>query len=253
MATTEGNAAASDAMAPDGLNEVVSTERNSVVIEAPKPADPGPVESEADKMRATIDRMGNELGEARRLLKEQSEQLAALATPKAPEEAPVSFEDNPQAFIEQTIQRTLEANLAPKLQVLESDLLNRQSVKFDELLSETYPNWRETIQEDTFASWVKASPARAQMYRTADSQFDVDSAVELLRMYKRDQAEAESAKAGAIGAAGLVEASGDTGGARTYAASEISRMVTDDPEGYRRFMAGDGMKAYQEGRVDRNR
>ena len=250
MGTTEQGATN---MAPEAVNEVVSTERNSVVVETPKQQEAQPEQSPADKQQATIDRMGNELGEARRLIKEMSAQLAEYAKPQAQEVEQVTFEDNPQQFIEQTIQRTLESSLAPKLQVLENDLLNRQSVKFDEALSQTYPDWQDTVKASEFADWVQANPARMQMYRIADQEFDVQSAVELIKRYKDDLATSEANKQGAIGAAGLVQTGGDTGGARVYAASEISAMLRSDPEAYRRWMSGDGMKAYQEGRVDSSR
>ena len=246
MATTEQAAVAGQ---DDGLAPTV--ENNSILIEPPKQAEPEQAKPEFDPQKV-IDRMGNELGELRKELRDANRRLAEMQAPSQEVEQ-VSFEDSPQQFIEQTIQRTLEANLAPKLQVLESDLLQRQSVKFDEKLSQTYPDWKETVKGDDFADWVQASPARLQMYQIADKNFDVESAAELLKRYKQDSAEAEANKQGAIGAAGLVRGGGDTGGARTYAASEIASMIQSDPEGYRRFMAGDGMKAYQEGRVDMNR
>ena len=246
MATTEQAAVAGQ---DDGLAPTV--ENNSIIIEPPKQAEPEQAKPEFDPQKV-IDRMGNELGELRKELRDANRRLAEMQAPSQEVEQ-VSFEDSPQQFIEQTIQRTLEANLAPKLQVLESDLLHRQSVKFDEKLSQTYPDWKETVKGDDFADWVQASPARLQMYQIADKNFDVESAAELLKRYKQDSAEAEANKQGAIGAAGLVRGGGDTGGARTYAASEIASMIQSDPEGYRRFMAGDGMKAYQEGRVDMNR
>lgn len=247
MGTTDQGAA----MAPDSVNEVVSTERNSVVIETPKQAEPEQEKSEFDPQKV-IDRMGNELGELRKELRSANQRLSEFQAP-TPEVERVSFEDNPQQFIEQTIQRTLESTLAPKLQVLESDLLNRQSVKFDESVSESYPDWKETIKADEFAEWVQASPARLQMYQIADKQFDVSSAVELLKRYKQDVAESQATKKGAIGAAGLVRSSGDSGGARVYAASEIQKMIENSPEDYRRWMAGDGMAAYRDGRVDPSR
>ncbi len=248
MATTEqATVAGQDAMlAP-------TTEANSVLVETPKAPDPEPVQSDADKQRATIDRMGNELGEARLAIKQLTEQLSQYTQPTADEPAQVTFEDDPQAFIQQTIQQTLESTLAPKLQVLESDLLQRQSTKFDQSLSETYPDWQDTVKTEDFASWVQANPARMEMYRIADKQFDVPSAVELLKRYKDDLTTAEANKQGAIGAASLVAGGGDTGGARVYAASEVSQMIQSDPEAYRRWMAGDGMKAYREGRVDSTR
>jgi len=246
MATTEQAQVAGQ---DDGLAPTV--ENNSILVEPPKQAEPEQAKPEFDPQKV-IDRMGNELGELRKELRNANQRLAEIQAP-AQDVEQVTFEEDPQAFIQQTIQQTLESTLAPKLQVLESDLLQRQSVKFDEKLSQTYPDWKETVKGDSFADWVQASPARLQMYQIADKNFDVESAAELLKRYKQDSAEAEANKQGAIGAAGLVQGGGDTGGARVYAASEISKMIQSDPEAYRRFMSGDGMKAYQEGRVDMNR
>jgi len=248
MATTEQAAVAGQ---DDGL--APTTENNSVLIEAPKQPEPeAERSSESVDFQKLSDRLGNELGEARKQLREMSQRLAEIQAPQREVEQ-VTFQDDPEQFIQQTIQQTLESTLAPKLQVLESDLLQRQSVKFDESLSQTYPDWKETVKGDSFAEWVQQSPARLQMYQIADKQFDVPSAAELLKRYKQDVADAEATKQGALGAAGLVQGGGDTGGARVYAASEIAKMVENNPEEYRRWMAGDGIAAYREGRVDQSR
>lgn len=249
MGTTEQGATN---MAPEAVNEVVSTDRNSVVVETPKQAEPAAEQKQEFDPQKTIDRMGNELGELRKELREANARLTQMQAP-AQDVEQVTFDENPQQFIEQTIQRTLESTLAPKLQVLENDLLNRQSVKFDEALSETHGDWKETVKSDQFADWVKASPARLHLYQLADSTFDVSSAHELLNRFKDDLRESDANKQGAIGAAGLVQNSGDAGGARVYAASEIQRMIENNPDEYRKWMAGEGMAAYREGRVDTNR
>ncbi len=243
--------AITDQNAVEHIQEV-STDREPILVEAPqeKPAEPKPTEQ--PDYTKTIDRMGNELGELR---KQNAELMAQLTNMQAPnvEAEKVSFESDPEGFIKQAVADALGQTVAPQLQVLESDLLGRKAEKFDEKLSTVYPDWKETAEQPDFAEWIKASPARAQMFQIADQNFDVDSAAELIKRYKQDQAERKAGEQGALAAAGIVESGGDSGGATVYAASEIMRMKQNDPAEYNRWLAGDGMKAYQEGRVDQNR
>ena len=228
---------------------------DSIIIDTPPPAE-AKQDTQSDGARQAqllADRLGNELGQARKELKELRAQVeqSTFQVPQVPE--PVSYDEDPQKFIQQSIDDALKAHLGPKLQMLESDLLQRKSVTFDERLSETYPDWKESVNSEDFANWVKQSQARIQMYQIADQNFDVDSAHELLKRFKQDQAEAASNKQGALNAAGVVENGGDSGGARVYAASEIRKLIETDPQEYQRWMAGEGMAAYRDGRVDPNR
>lgn len=255
MATTEAAEQPNPGQSDDAV--LAPIQNRGILVDAPvdKAPDDGKGQ-EADTTQATIDRMGNELGEARKAVKELTAQIEAMrqgqAAANAPE--PVSYEDDPAGYIQQAIDSALEHKLGPKLQVLESDLLVRQSEKFDQKVKEAYPDWQETAKMPEFADWVKASPARIQMYQIADRNFDVESTVELIKRFRQDQAEAQANQAGAINAAGLVEGGGNTdSGGRVYAASEIKRMINDDPEGYQRWLSTDGMRAYSEGRVDQNR
>lgn len=248
MATTEGAQ-----QRPSNVQEVLtSSQRESIVVDAP--ANKPEADAKADKPDyvKTIDKMGNELGELRKQNRDLMAKLDTMQIPQREEAAPVSFEEQPEQFIQQSIQQALASQLGPQLQVLQSDLLERKSASFDKKLSESYPDWKETAKGDDFADWVKASPARVQMYKLADANFDVDSATELLKRFRQDQAEAKTNEQGALNAAGLVSGGGETGGARVYAASEIKKMINDDPDRYRQWLAGDGMRAYQEGRVDQN-
>lgn len=225
--------------------------RKSIVVDAPLEKEPEKP-SEAPDYTKVIDRMGNELGDLRKQNRELQQMLQQMQAPK--EEAPTySLDENPQEFIQQAVGQAIDERLGPKLQVLESDLNQRRGAAFDEKVARTYPDWKETVGDESFAEWVKASPARTQMYMIADQNFDVDSAVELIKRFRQDQAEAKQSESGAIQAAGMVDGGGDSGGAKVFAASEIKHLMETDPEAYRRWLSSEGMAAYRDGRVDQNR
>ena len=232
--------------------EVIEPRRESIIVDAPHEKEGAKAEAPADYTK-TIDKMGNELGELRKQNRELMQALQGLQQGSQAEPEKFSYEDNPTEFIQQAIGTAIEERLGPKLQVLESDLHQRRATTFDEKLSQTYPDWKETAQTEDFANWVKASPARTQMYVIADQNFDVDSATELMKRFRQDQAEAQKNQKGAIDAAGMVEGGGDSSGVKVYAASEVKHMMETDPEAYRRWLSTEGMAAYNDGRVDQNR
>lgn len=250
MATTE-NAA----VRPADTQEVLQpSSKESIVVEAPKQqAEPSTEQSDAEKYRLLSDKLGNQLGETRKELKALRDQMEQMNTLQQVPEARPTFEQDPEAFIQMAVRDAIGQGVAPTLEVLQSDLVMRKGEAFDQKLSETYPDWKETANSEDFANWVQANEARMQMYKIADQNYDTESAAELIKRFRQDSAQAEKDKQGAIAAAGLVSGGGDTGGARMYAASEVKRMMNDDPESYRRWLANDGMKAYQEGRVDQSR
>lgn len=244
MATTE---AATD-QAPADVVEA----RPSIVVDPPQ-QQAEQVADAAPNYVKTIDKMGNELGELRKQNRELQQLIQKMNAPQAESPTPVSFDSDPAAFVAQAVGQAIDERLGPQLQVLESDLHERRGAEFDRKVSEQYPDWKETAQSDDFVAWVKASQGRSQMYMIADKHFDSDSAVELLKRFKADQAEADESKTGAINAAGMVDGGGSADGVKVYAASEVKHMMETDPEAYRRWLAGDGMNAYRDGRVDQNR
>jgi hypothetical protein len=258
MATTE--ATASEPRKNDIMDDavLVPNQGKSILVDA-KNEEKAPKTEETPEYVKTIDRMGNELGELRKANKELQTKLeAVMQQGQAAQEAsvraePVNFDDDPAGYVQQAVKAAMEEAIAPQLNVLADDLHRRKADAFDHAVSQSYPDWKETAQSEGFADWVKANPARMQMYQLADANFDSDSAVELLKRFRQDQADAKDSEQGAIQAAGLVSGGGSTGGKQVFAASEIRSMMQNDPEGYKRWMSQEGYKAYSEGRVDQSR
>lgn len=248
MATTEPMAA------PAPKPTETAQPRPTIVVDPPKPAEKTPEQpSDSAALQKLVDKMGNELGELRRENRQLIDQVQQLGKPAEPAMPAATFEDDPKQFIKEAVGHAIQEQLGPQLQVLNSDLNERRGQTFDKAVSEVYPDWKETIAHDDFANWIKQSNARVQMYMIADKQFDSATAIELLKRFRSDQAEAQQNEAGALNAAGMVEGGGEAGGVQVYAASEIKALMERDPQAYKRWLASEGMQAYAEGRVDQNR
>ena len=112
------------------------------------------------------------------------------------------------------------------------------------------------VQDPEFADWVKQSPVRLSLYTKADSEFDFDSANELLSTYKalkqvKQQAEVQQAKQATEKT--LKSATVDTGGTgesskRVYRRADLIRLRMTDPDRYN-ALESEIMAAYAEGRV----
>ena len=119
-----------------------------------------------------------------------------------------------------------------------------------------HPDFQQIVQDAGFAEWVKQSPVRLSLYTKADSEFDFDSANELLSTYKalsnvKRQDQVKQAKQATDKA--LKSATVDTGGTgesskRVYRRADLIRLRMTDPDRYN-ALENEIMAAYAEGRV----
>ena len=126
-------------------------------------------------------------------------------------------------------------------------------------LTSQFPDWETTISKPDFVEWIKASPIRMKLFAEADSQYDFDSAAELLSTWNVlnpvkqtkeldvvSEAKKETAK-------NLKAATVDTGSLapsskKTYRRSDLINLRLRDPDRYY-AMQDEIMSAYAEGRV----
>jgi len=242
--------------AENPINSIVGTERErgeEILVNPPAEKPAKSEEDETPDYQKVADKLGNEVGELRKELKNAYARMEefTLAQNQPEPEPQVSYEEDPGRFIQQAIDKVLEERLGPQLQVLNSDLQRRVSGEFESEMNESQPGWQDVVNSDDFGNWLKVNPAMTTLVEKAARQFDVSSATEVVKRFKQDQELESKNRMGAFNAAAMSSGGSGEGAARIYAASEIQRMKSTDPEGYRLWLAGDGYTAYSEGRVRR--
>ena len=124
------------------------------------------------------------------------------------------------------------------------------------MLQKKHPDFAEVTKDGEFIEWVKGSQLRLNMYAQADSNYDFQSADELLTTFKQirgtrsNQAKEEGNQALKKN---LQAASVDVGGTgetsqKVYRRADLIRLRMTDPRRYE-ALSDDIMQAYAEGRV----
>lgn len=212
---------------------------------------------EAEK---TIGRMGQEVGEVRKLA-DQLLQQNLRAAPQKPEPEKVETIDDVDFFANPTeaVKRAVEKHPAVlAAQEAAFNLARQESLRS---LKESHPDYREITASQEFKDWVGKSKVRQGLYLRADRNYDFEAAEELLSTFKElrgvtqkvnqeeveqiNKQKAESLKAAANPAVG---GSSEPTGRKTYSRAALIRLRMTDPEKYD-SMADDILRAYAEGRV----
>ena len=202
---------------------------------------------EAEKL---IGKQAQEVGEVRKLADELLKQ--SLSKPTAPTEVEpeIDFFEDPK----KAVQRTLESH--PDVLAAKQATQEFKRMQIQQRLASEHPDFQQVVQDPDFAEWVKQSPVRVGLYTKADSEFDFDSANELLSTYKaikgvQRQKQTEEAKK--VTETSLKAAAVDTGGTgesskRVYRRADLIRLRMTDPDRYN-ALQDEIMAAYAEGRV----
>lgn len=159
-----------------------SKEEPSVVDEVLPEEFKGKSASEIAKIalhaRSQMGKMGNELGEVRRLADELIK--SQFNKPKDKEEVSneIDIFENPQEYV----RRAVETN--PKVQAAEQYALQvRQEMSRQKML-QLHPDAMNLAQSEEFNSWANASAVRKELLQRAHQNFDVDAANELFSTFK---------------------------------------------------------------------
>jgi len=201
-------------------------------------------------------RQGNELGEARKLVRDFLEQAV---TPRAKEqEQPDPTDDdfalNPKASAE----RLLEKKLKPLQEAL--TVADQRALIAD--FNSRHPGFFQTAETADFQDWVKASPYRTRLFLAA-GRYDMAAAEDLHTAWEEHAAattpapEVAEEKAQQKRAAvkrvttetgGAGKQTGGKSGKPIYKLSELTRLYNTDRDRYN-DMADDIRSAFAEGRV----
>jgi len=199
-----------------------------------------------------IGRQGSEVGELRKVV----DDFIKTQTTKDSQvnETAVSDDD---FFVEPNaaVKRAIDSHPAIK-QAQDQAIMMKREQTLSQLKSE-FPNVQEIVQSPDFAEWIKSSRVRTELFARAETQFDYDSAKELLSNWNEKQSitkkVAETSKVDRdqqLKAADIGSNSGNTESAnkKKYRRSDIIKLMQSDPDRYD-AMSNEIMAAYREGRV----
>jgi hypothetical protein len=208
-----------------------------------------------------IGRQAQEVGESRKLLdqfiKQQLEQKHDTQQPSKAQE--IDWFEDPAKAVNQAVENN------PILKQLQEQQAQQAQVVAQQAIEKAHPDYLDVAASEDFAQWVQGSKIRMGLYAKA-SNFDVDSAMELLETYKSlrniKTQKAEQTKAAdeslkkadeASRSKALKTASVQQGGTGEstkpiYRRADLIRLRMQDPKRYE-DMADDILAAYNEGRV----
>ena len=205
---------------------------------------------EAEKL---IGRQAQEVGEVRKLADELlKQQLSQKQTKPTQEETDIDFFENPQ----KAIQNALENH--PDIKAAKQASQQMRQMNLQNQLTNKHPDFGNIVQDGDFIDWVNASPVRMRMFEDADTNYNFETADELLSTYKqlkgvrsREVADAgNKARTKALRAAGVdVGGSGETS-KKTYRAADLRNLRMTNPDRYEQ-LGDEILRAYSEGRVKR--
>ena len=206
-----------------------------------------------------IGRQAQEVGEVRRLadelLKRELYQKQAQQTPKEEEVDPTeSYLEDPVGAVNKAV------DSHPAIQEARQQAFAYKQQQVAQRLRNEFSNFDEVLQDQNFFKWIEASPIRTRLFTEAHSQYDYDSAAELLSTWNAmnpvrqsttepdvvTEAKKETAK-------NLKAVSVDTGSPaptsrKTYRRADLINLRLRDPARYE-AMQDEIMAAYAEGRV----
>ena len=207
-----------------------------------------------------IGRQAQEVGESRKLLDQYIKQQLETKHDTQPVKAQeIDWFEDPAKAVNQAVENN------PILKQLQEQQAQQAQVVAQQTIEKAHPDYLSVAASEDFAQWVQGSKIRMGLYAKA-SNFDVDSAMELLETYKslrsiKDQ-KAEQTKAAdetlkkadeASRSKALKTASVQQGGTGEsskpiYRRADLIRLRMQDPRRYE-GMAEEILNAYAEGRV----
>lgn len=163
----------------------------------------------------------------------------------------VDFFDDPKKAVDQAIANN------PALAEVKGLSKQLKQQAFMNKLNTEFPEHVDLVNDQSFVDWVKASKVRQQMYSHAATDYDWDSAEELLsnwRAISGAQATAKNTQKEDLkqerkkASTGSSKASGEQKSRKVYRRADIINLMRKDPDRYAE-LSDEIMKAYQEGRV----
>lgn len=197
-----------------------------------------------------IGKQGSEVGELRRVVDD------FIKTQSAKEQKTEETLVDDDFFVEpkSAVKRAIDNH--PAIKEAQNASIQMRRAETLSKLENQFPNFMETVQAPEFAEWIKGSRVRTELFTRAETQFDYDSAQELLSNWNEKQEFTKKVtetskldrdkqlKAADIGTTGTSESVSK----KKYRRSDIIKLMQTDPDRYD-AMSTEIMAAYREGRV----
>jgi hypothetical protein len=202
---------------------------------------------EAEKL---IGKQSREVGELRQTF---DQYIQTQLTPKAPppDEEDFDFFTDP----EKAVARAIASN--PAVKNVEAAAVEMRKRTALATLEAKHPDMKTVVQDPGFGEWIQASPVRTRLFRQADSQYDYESADELLSLWKErqgivqqtakveEQARKQTVKQASMGSS---RSSGEAPSRKVYRRADIIKLMKTDPDRYE-ALAPEILEAYRTNRV----
>ncbi len=203
-----------------------------------------------------LGKQGQEVGHQRKLIEQLMEQSQANQATEQTEETE-NFEDvfydDPAKAVRSEIENHPEI-----LKAREANVKAQQDANLTKLEA-TYPDFIDIVSDSGFQKWVGESEIRTELFRKADSNYDFNSANELLGVWKQismigktqevKKAEKVKREKALRQTSSETRSSGDSvGGKKVYRRSDLINLQVNDPSRYAQ-MSSEIDTAYAEGRV----
>jgi len=204
---------------------------------------------EAEKL---IGRQGSEVGDLRKIV----DDFIKTQTTKNSEVDEVATTDE-DFFIEpkSAVNRAIDNH--PAIKEAQHASLSMRRADTVSRLKQEFPDAMEVVQTPEFAKWIEASKVRTELFVRAETQYDYDSAKELLDNWKERQTLSKKVtdtskvdrdqqlKAADIG---NNNGASETVAKKKYRRQDIMKLMTTDPDRYD-AMSNEIMEAYRDKRV----
>ena len=207
-----------------------------------------------------IGRQAQEVGESRKLLDQYiKQQLEAKHDTQPSKAQEIDWFEDPAKAVNQAVENN------PILKQLQEQQAQQAQVVAQQTIEKAHPDYLDVAASEDFAQWVQGSKIRMGLYAKA-SNFDVDSAMELLETYKSlrsiktqkaEQTKAadetlkkadEASRSKALKTASVQQGGTGESSKPIYRRADLIRLRMQDPKRYE-DMADDILAAYNEGRV----
>ncbi len=197
-----------------------------------------------------VGRQAQEVGEVRKLADELIKQNLGTRVDHAEVEPEIDFFENPQKAIQNTVDRH------PDVLAAKQAANDFKKMQVQQMLSQTHPDFQQVTADPEFSNWIKSSNVRLNLFAKADSEYDFDSANELISTFKELRgvktkqvaSDAESSRRTNLKAAAVDVGGSGESGKRVYRRADLIRLKMNDPDRYEALQP-EIMQAYQDGRV----
>ena len=204
---------------------------------------------EAEKL---IGKQGSEVGELRKVVDDfiKTQTSKDLKTKEEEQIDDVDFFADPKSTIEKAIENH------PSVKEAKQAAKEMKRAETSARIEKEFPDVAEIVRDEQFVEWIKASKVRTELFLKAETDYDFDSAKELLSTWKEkkelSKKAVETSKADRdlqLKAADVsTPNASESVSKKKYRRSDIIKLMQTDPDRYD-AMADEIMQAYREGRV----